>query len=191
MTIFKSTMTTVFLAAAGASQAAVIDFTTATNDGSTIVTNEATVTLLSGEFLGIGDFVDNAACPVGTGGCNGSMELKFDFDVKNVMFDFGFGNDGDFTIITLFDGIGDLVGAVGLGFTGVEDEINPADLSAYGTIRTIVFDNTSSTGGGYAYGNITYDVANAGPAPVPLPASLPLLLAGLGGLALWQRKRAA
>ncbi|MEO0484281.1 MAG: VPLPA-CTERM sorting domain-containing protein [Pseudomonadota bacterium] len=38
-------------------------------------------------------------------------------------------------------------------------------------------------------GNTTFDV-NVGAAPVPLPASLPLVLAGLGGLALLRRTSA-
>ena len=36
-----------------------------------------------------------------------------------------------------------------------------------------------------------FGLANTSPTPVPLPAGLPLLLAGLGGLALIRRKRAA
>jgi hypothetical protein len=36
-----------------------------------------------------------------------------------------------------------------------------------------------------------FGLANTSPTPVPLPAGLPLLLAGLGGLAVLRRKRAA
>jgi glycerophosphoryl diester phosphodiesterase len=36
-----------------------------------------------------------------------------------------------------------------------------------------------------------FGLANTSPTPVPVPAALPLLLAGLGGLALMRRKRAA
>jgi hypothetical protein len=38
---------------------------------------------------------------------------------------------------------------------------------------------------------VEFGIANTSPTPVPVPAALPLLLAGLGGLALMRRKRAA
>jgi ABC-type sulfate transport system permease component len=60
------------------------------------------------------------------------------------------------------------------------------DLSGFGPLRTIVFDNTAATGAGYAYGEMTYTLVDA---VVPLPATLPMLLAGAGALVLAGRRR--
>lgn len=48
-------------------------------------------------------------------------------------------------------------------------------------------DNVSDFGGGFALDTVTVSEATA---PVPLPAGLPMLLAGLGALA-WMRRQAA
>ena len=162
-------------AAATSANAAVLDFTTATNDGTTLTTPDATITAGAGTTLQIGDFIANAVCPLSSFGCNGSMTLTFDFDVSNVAFDFGFGDSGDSATVTGYDSIGNVIGSLLLTLTS---GTSSASLAALGVLRSIVFDNTAATGAGYAYGNISYDRA----AVVPLPAALPLLLAGLGGL---------
>lgn len=180
--LLKTISAVAFLAVAGSANAAVIDLTTATNDGTTLVATDATILADAGTSLNVGDFVANSVCPVGSFGCNGAMFLNFDFDVKDVMFDYGFGNEGDIAAISLFDGLNNLVGSLILNATS---GVNFADLSGFGTVRSIFFDNSSSTGAGYAYGNITYTAA------VPLPATLPLLLAGLGGIAVLRRRKAA
>lgn len=113
-------------------------------------------------------------------------DLTFGFDVKDVSFDYGFGNTGDEATLSIFDGRGALLGSLVLNSTS---DVSFADLSGFGTLWSILFDNTASTGAGYAFGNITYTVADI--APVPVPASAPLLLAGLGGLAWFRRPRRA
>ena len=40
-----------------------------------------------------------------------------------------------------------------------------------------------------AIDNLTFEMADGGPAPIPVPAALPLLAAGLGGLAFVARRR--
>ena len=162
-----------------AAQAAMIDLPGGTNDGTTLTTPEATVTAGPNTTLLVGDFVANAVCPLGTAGCNGSMTLTFNFDVNGVSFDYGFGNDGDSAQLSIYDGLGALLGSLGLNLTS---GVASADLSGFGTLRSIVFDNTAATGAGYAYGNINYN-------PVPEPTTLPLLLAALGGIALFRRKK--
>ena len=138
-----------------------------------------------GSTMIIGDFVANATCALGGQGCNGVFTLTFDFDVMNVMFDYGFGNGGDVATLSIFDGLGGLLGNLLLNS---DSGVASADLSSFGTLRSILFDNSASTGFGYAYGNISYEPATA---PVPLPASMPLLMAGLAGVALLRRKRTA
>lgn len=182
--LIKVTSAVALLAFAGSANAAVLDLTTATNDGQTLVATDATITAGAGTTLLVGDFVTNAACPLGTFGCNGIMTLTFDFDVDSVMFDYGFGNFGDSATISIFDGLNALIGNLFLDFTA---GVAFADLSSFGTLRSILFDNTAATGAGYAYGNFNYEAVAA----VPLPASFPLLLAGLGGIALLRRRKVA
>ncbi|HET7409722.1 MAG TPA: hypothetical protein VFJ13_05945 [Paracoccaceae bacterium] len=175
-------MTIAVLLAVSSAEAAVIDFTTATNTGTVITTPEATVTAAPGTNLTIGDFIDNAVCP-SVAGCTGAMELEFMFDVNNVAFEFGFGGSGDQATVTGFDSFGVQVGQILLTLaSGTSFQ----SLATFGTLRSIVFDNTLAASSGYAYGNISYDRA----AVIPLPATLPLLLAGIAGIGLmggWRR----
>lgn len=181
----KIAATVAALGLATSADAALLDFTTATNDGTTVTAVGATAVASPGSSMIIGDFADNAICAIGGGGCNGVFTLTFDFDVMNVMFDYGFGNAGDIALLSVLDGLGGLIGGLTLNS---EAGVASADLSSFGVFRSIVFDNSSALGAGYAYGNITYDPAMA---PVPLPASMPLMLVGLAGVALLRRKRAA
>lgn len=179
------TAVAVAVSASGAS-AAQLDFVGGVlSAGDTVLTMpEATIVADAGTTLGIGDFVPNAVCPL-TSGCEGAMTLTWNFDVENVNFEYGFGNEGDVATVTAYDSAMAFVGEVVLTLTsGTALE----DLSGLGVFRTLYFDNTESTGAGYAYGNVNYDRAVGA---VPVPASLPLLLAGLGGMALLRRSRKA
>lgn len=164
---------------AGGAGAAQLDFTSvgAGNKGSQIVLPDATVDLISGSHLNVGDFIPNTVCAIAAG-CNGIFEITWNMIVRGVDFEYGFGNPGDSAVITGYDAGGNLVGVRNLTLTnGTSFE----DLSAFGAVKRIVFDTSASTGAGYAYGNINY-------APVPLPAALPLLVAALAGLGLMRRR---
>jgi hypothetical protein len=182
----KSTLAavSVCMLAAGSAGAAVIDFTTATNDGTTTVAAGATAVAALGSELAIGDFAANAICALGGSGCDGVFTLTFDSDVSSMSFDYGFGNEGDIATLSIFDRLMALVGTVILNS---EADVANYVLSGIGNFRSILFDNSAAAGAGYAYGNIEYDSA----AVVPLPATLPLLLAGMAGLGLLRRKRQA
>lgn len=74
-----------------------------------------------------------------------------------------------------------------------DDEFKSASLLSIGigigsfnTNQTNYFDNVSVAGVSQ-FADGTYDFEQ--PAPIPVPASLPLLLAGIGGLAFLRRKR--
>ena len=173
--------------AASSANAAQLDFTAGVlSGGGTILTMpDATVTAAAGTTLSIGDFVANAVCPLsGVGGCIGGMTLEWSYDVQNVNFEYGFGNLGDSATVTALDS---MMGVVGSVLLTLDSGTTLEDLSGLGVFRSLVFDNSASTGAGYAYGNVNFDRA----AVVPLPAALPLLLGGLAGLALLGRKRAA
>jgi hypothetical protein len=170
--------------AAGSAGAAVIDFTTATNDGTTVVATGATAVAALGSELVIGDFAANTICALGGSGCNGIFTLTFDADVLSMSFDYGFGDEGDIATLSIFDSLMALVDTVVLNS---EADVATYVLSGIGNFRSILFDNSTAAGNGYAYGNIEYDSA----AVVPLPATLPLFLAAMAGLGLLRRKRQA
>jgi opacity protein-like surface antigen len=67
--------------------------------------------------------------------------------------------------------------AIGVAFSGIARSIDFA-----GTANQIAFDNIT-------FGSVT--PGGGDPSPVPVPASLPLLAAGLGGLALARRRAKA
>jgi hypothetical protein len=71
------------------------------------------------------------------------------------------------------------------GLTGTVSVIPATQLNAGSYVLEVRGTVTGSAGGSYS------GVLNLAPAtPVPLPAALPLLLSGLGGLGLWGRRRA-
>lgn len=112
--------------------------------------------------------------------CEADGELIFDSAVTNLTFDIDGASAGDSVEISAYNGVS-LLGSQTFTANGV------ADFSAFGAITRLFFDD-SSTAAGVGYSTITFD----GSAPiVPLPASLPLLLAGFGVLALRRRSSAA
>ena len=67
--------------------------------------------------------------------------------------------------------------AAGTGFAGIAKSIDFG-----GTVNQIAFDNIT-------FGSATPGGGNGGTAPIPLPASLPLMIFALGGLGLFARCR--
>lgn len=181
--MFRTTLVAAAFAAASTAQAAQLDFTTGVlSMGDTVLTMADAVATADVGTLSVGDFDANALCPAFSG-CEGKMTLTWNYDVENVSFDYGFGNPGDIAELTFMDAMMNVVGMLTLNSdSGVVTE----DVSAFGVFRSIMFDNTASTGAGYAYGLVNFDRAQV----VPVPAALPLLASGLAGLLLLRRKRA-
>jgi len=79
-------------------------------------------------------------------------------------------------------------GVLGSAFNGTSEtmQVQAGDISVnwYGTAGT-----AGATGTAFNIGVYGINVNFQATAPVPLPASLPLLLSGLGALAVWRRKR--
>ena len=102
-----------------------------------------------------------------------------------------FGSDGITVLGTLIGG-----GTISqvLTFDGIASD-NPATdfqtfaLAGFGAVSAVQFTAFGRQDGGYSFGFDDIVVGEA-VAPIPLPAGLPLLLAGLCGLALLRRRRA-
>ncbi|GAA6187721.1 VPLPA-CTERM sorting domain-containing protein [Litorivita sp. NS0012-18] len=137
-----------------------------------------------GEFSN--DCPDDEFVTAGAGGncfdIDGSetATLSFDFDVASISFVYG-GNSGVFDI-TAFDAIGGVLDSFFQASTGSDEPAGPVTLSGTG-IRSIFWQDP-----GFSFAvldNITVTTA----APVPLPAGLPLLLAGLGAFGILRRRK--
>ncbi|MCC2096208.1 MAG: VPLPA-CTERM sorting domain-containing protein [Hyphomicrobiales bacterium] len=183
--LVKLVLVSVFASAASVASAATLDLTAngSGNQGSQIVLGDATVDLITGSYLHVGDFDPNTVCSyTGFSGCVGSFSITWNYDVANVNFDYGYGNTGDSAVVQAFDAFNALVGSVLLNLTSGTSNI---DISGLGVFRSLVFDTTAATGAGYSFGNIEFDRVAA----VPLPAGGLLLLGGLGGLAALRRRK--
>lgn len=108
------------------------------------------------------------------------MRITFTSAVSNLMFQVFGAQTGDSVLITAFNGVSSVGSATFTNNSSV-------DFSAFGSITSLFFDD-SSTAAGMAYGNFTFDAATT---QVPVPASLPMLAAGLAAFGFLRRRKAA
>jgi hypothetical protein len=127
-------------------------------------------------------------CGLGlTGDCRGDMSVTFTLPFVNVSFITTGWNAGDNVVVHAFNGITDLGSAI-LSDNGL------VNLASFGTITSLLFDDSSTAAGaGASFGNFQISLAgNGNPdngTDVPLPAALPMLVAGLGALGGVRRLR--
>lgn len=163
--------------------ASVLDFTEAGSRSlGTSTLNLPDASLYSGGdglFVGAGT-LENSICALDTPrfSCANDLFLDFMSNVEKLTFEVGGFQTGDRVRVSIFDGTGDVAGKVNILRGGL------FDLSGFGTISALFFDDRSSSGG-VSYGNVSFDAV----APIPLPASLPLLLAGIGAIGFARKKR--
>ncbi len=99
------------------------------------------------------------------------LEISFAYDVADLsFFSFGWGS-GDTAEITAFLD-GSSLGSLTVASNGL------IDFSSFGAIDALFIDD-SSTANGMGYGDFSFSAAEAA---VPLPAALPMLLAGVAAL---------
>lgn len=127
----------------------------------------------------------------GTPRFNGPIALLFDIDQFGVGFDGGFFNAAGGTAITAFDRAGNLLGRVSNVGTGIEFL---GLVSQDADIAGVFLELVGVEPAGYNIDNIRFGqrgqiIDPTDPNPVPLPASLPLLLIGVGGLAAMRRRK--
>ncbi|MGH1459241.1 MAG: VPLPA-CTERM sorting domain-containing protein [Paracoccaceae bacterium] len=180
-----ATLLSIGLLSAQSSHAAVLDFSslsTGSNVGASFAIPDAIVSPSEGTLYRYGGVTDKI-CSISATAFNCEADLEIDFipDVYDVSVTFGTFNAGDYVDLMVYGAGGALLDTLAIVGNAV------VDLSGYGLISSLFFDD-SSTGAGYSYEAITYEVAPA----VPLPAGLPLLLTGMAAFAgLRRSKRAA
>jgi hypothetical protein len=111
----------------------------------------------------------------------GSAILGFDFDVISVSFVYG-GNEGVFDVVAR-DGGGVVVDSFFQAWTGDGESAGPVTLMGIG-IRSLFWQDPGNRFAAIDNITITVDMA-----PVPLPATLPLLASGLFAFGLVRRRR--
>lgn len=105
-----------------------------------------------------------------------SATIVFDAAITAVGFDIqNFGNVGNVSTLSVLDGVFD------------QTDI-PGGTLFFGLVSDTAFTSltfTSEINDGFALDNLTYGTT----APIPVPAGLPLILGGLGAIAMLRRKR--
>lgn len=142
----------------------------------------AQATVYSGSdslYVGAGG-MGNSVCALSSKkwNCANDLYIGFAAPVTNLSFDVGGFQQGDKVRLSVFDAAGEFAGRLGLTRGGT------FDLTKFSDISALFFDDRSKAGG-VSYGNFSYEAI----APVPLPASLPLLLAGIGAIGFARKKR--
>ena len=149
--------------------------------GNTVaVVAEATITSFGTDlFFGGASGVPSSFCAIQAGTCQADLDISFTSVISNLFFDVSGFNVGDSVALGIF-GLGNAF----LGSVNLLSNISNLDLSGFGSITRLYFDD-NSTGAGVAYSDFSFDQVAA----IPLPASLPLLIGGLGLLAVARRRK--
>lgn len=149
--------------------------------GTVFVGAEATITSFGTSlYFGGADSRPDSFCAISGSSCEADMEIAFNYAVDNLSFSTGGFNPGDFVAVSAFDAAEILLGTIDV----FSDTF--VDFRAFGSISRLFFDD-SSTGAGFGYAGFSFEPASV--SAVPLPAGGLLILSGLGGLAVFGRKK--
>ena len=167
------------LAGATPASAATLDFTGITGDqGTSLVLSNATINAVNGTVLVGAAGESDGFCFFLSNVCIGNGEILFNNPISNLTFDIDGAQSGDSVEIIAFNG-GSNLGSV------IATTDGQLDFSGFGTLTSLFFnDNLSSAGVGYS----TFQFDEQQQTAIPVPASLPLILGGLGLLGLVGRR---
>jgi hypothetical protein len=175
-------LSSLFVMGAIAANAATLDFSELGLGevlGSSASITGANLTSGADGFM-VGGSISNSICAFSLTGSGCANDLTIDFTslVSSITFDVGGFQLGDQIEVLAYGPGNALLGSVLIFVNGFYD------LSAFSNVDYLYFDDSSATFG-VEYGNVSYTAA-----AIPVPAGLPMLLAGLGGLiALRSRSR--
>ena len=130
-------------------------------------------------------------CGIGADGtCAGTLKILFlDRPIADLTFNAIFADAGDRAKVIIVKQDGTRVRKFFSTSSGTEF----VDFTGESDIKRLVVKSDNSTGEGYAFTNMTFELdrpqSGGSIAPVPLPAGLPLLAVGLAGFALIKRKK--
>lgn len=163
-------------------QAATLDFSAVQGgQGSTLTLSNATINLISGSYILVGPSAagqSDGFCFVGSG-CEADGEIIFNNSVKDLFFDVDGAQAGDSVLISAYDDTNSLLGSILATANG------RLDFSAFGAIKRLFFDD-SSTAAGVGYSTFEFENVSA----VPVPAAVWLFGSALLGLMGVSRKKA-
>lgn len=186
----KSLVTAAGILAAGAANAAVLDFTEVSPNyqgSNTITLSNANIVTTGPDSYVFGS--GNSNPPFGpTGGfcgvatvngnsCNTDATVTFNSAVSNLKFQTAQYDPGDNVMASIY------AGASLLAQIAINSDML-VDFSGHSGITSLFLDDGGGNGAGFAYGTFTFDTAQ-----VPLPLGLPLLGSGLVLLGFLRRRK--
>ena len=176
-----------------ASSAATLNFTEVVGGyqgGNTVTLSNATVTTAGPDiYVARPNYYSPSVGPNGgfcgltsTNGYNCSVDTNITFNeaIDNPSFLATAFGTGDSATASIFSG-STLLASIAIVANGV------VDFSGYTGVTRLFLDDTGSTAAGVVYGAFNFDGEDV--SPVPLPASLPLMLAALGGAGFVARRK--
>ncbi|MBL4811099.1 MAG: VPLPA-CTERM sorting domain-containing protein [Rhodobacteraceae bacterium] len=159
-----------------------------------LAAGSASAATLAGDTVGVSfdpSFYNNPSVSVGAGIDLTISAFEFDFDAGVNGDELVFNDNGGFfpvgSSLTLYD----LDFSGGETLVGFDLSYTSLDNLAYTFTDTSITFTYATSGTGPNFGAAIYGTFLTVPSAVPLPASLPLLIAGLGGLTALRRKRRA
>lgn len=171
----------VALSVSSAAGAATLDFSglaPGAQGSAVLVLPEATITSFGDDiYVGAAGIASEICAFNNAFNCEADLEVDFNSLVSDLSFDVSGWQGGDLVVASAYDELDNLIGSFNISANG------SYGFGALADISRVLFDD-QSTAAGVAYDNFEFS-------PVPLPASLPLLIGALGAMGFAMRRRKA